>query len=282
MDPTTALHNFSQTDIIYPMTTPSLADNGYEFSEESKMALAITISVVTILGLFGNAMVILIVLIFSDMHTLINFCFANLALTDLALLLLDAVPTATDTIGWNLSAKLGCNIPYYLQYVVSEVTSLTLAFLSWDRYRLIVNPLKSLSTRSSKSIYLIMFLIWIASFVVQIPVAFVPGATPETSCTEFGHPWGQELFFSYATFSLYIVPLIVIVPCYTKIAINMSAFTASEVNDEASRRRVAQRKRTIIGIFVVVIFFILMWLPVHVVHMWMAFHPVVTASTPCT
>ncbi|XP_072051724.1 galanin receptor type 1-like [Amphiura filiformis] len=164
-----------------------------------------------------------------------------------------------------------------VEEVVGEVTSLTLAFLSWDRYRLIVNPLKSLSTRSSKSIYLIMFMIWIVSFLVQNPAAFAPGETPEASCAECGQPWGEELFFAYTAFSVYIVPLIVIVPCYTKIGLNMSAFTAS---DEASRRRMAQRKRSIIGIFVVVIFYIIMWLPCHVVHMWMAFHPVVTASTP--
>ena len=104
-------------DYITPTSNSPDGGGGYEFSEESKLALASVTAIVTIFGLIGNTMVILIVMVFSDMHTLINFSFANLALTDLTLLLLDAVPTATDTIGWNLSAKLGCNVPIYLQYV---------------------------------------------------------------------------------------------------------------------------------------------------------------------
>ena len=95
-------------------------NDGYEFSETSKLILTIVISIVSVMGIVGNTVVILIVLLFPDMHTLINFSFANLALTDLTLLLLDGVPTATDTIGWNLSAKLGCNVPIYLQYVSTK------------------------------------------------------------------------------------------------------------------------------------------------------------------
>ncbi|XP_072013349.1 mesotocin receptor-like [Amphiura filiformis] len=258
----------------------TLENNSYEheFSQTSKTTLTVLITMVTLLGLVGNTMVILIVAIYSDMHTLVNFSFANLALTDLTLLLLDGIPTAVDTIGLNVSAKLGCAIPIYLQYVVAEVTSLTLAFLSWDRYRLIVKPLQSLSTRSSKQIYLIMFLIWIASFVIQIPTAFVPAVSPETGCNEFGQPWGESLFFTYATVTLYIIPLIVIIPCYTGIAISMTKKTSATQNEDS--KRLAQRKKTIKWVFIVVLFYILMWLPIHVVHMWMAFDPVVTSQTP--
>ena len=103
------------------VSTAAAQEDGYEFSEVSKVTLSVIISVVTILGLIGNTFVILIVLCFKDMHTVINFSFANLALTDLTLLILDAVPTMADTIGWNLSAKLGCNIPIYLQYVSTKV-----------------------------------------------------------------------------------------------------------------------------------------------------------------
>ena len=107
------------------------------------------------------------------------------------------------------------------------------------------------------------------SFVVQIPTAFVPAVLPETGCNEFGQPWGQQLFFTYATVSLYIIPLLVIIPCYTSIVLNM-----------ANLRNLPQRKKTIIWIFVVVIFYSVMWLPIHVVHMWQAFSPHVTSQTP--
>ncbi|XP_072022761.1 G-protein coupled receptor 54-like [Amphiura filiformis] len=217
-------------NVSYPMATTVS-----ELPQEYKITLTVIISIVTIFGLLGNTVVILIVLFFSDMHTLINFSFANLALTDLALLLLDAVPTATDTIGWNLSAKLGCNVPIYLQYVVAEVTNLTLAFLSWDRYCLVVKPIQSFNTRSSKQIYLIMIMIWIASFVIQIPSAFVPAVSSATACNEFGQAWGEGLFFNYATATLYIIPLVIIIPCYMKIALTMTKKSSASKNEDSKR-----------------------------------------------
>ena len=117
--------------------------------------------------------------------------------------------------------------------------------------------------------------------MIQIPAVFVPGDLDGSGCNEFGQPWGHELFFTYATFTLYIIPLIVIVPCYTRIAFKISTLTSTSViGDEATKHRLAQRKRTIIGIFVVVVFYILMWLPLHMVHLWMAFDPDITAATP--
>lgn len=99
-------------------STSQLADDGgYRFLESSKLALAILISVVTVFGLIGNTMVIFIVLYFPDMHNVFSFAFANLALTDLTVLLLDAIPTAADTYGLNFSKHLGCGVSLYLQYV---------------------------------------------------------------------------------------------------------------------------------------------------------------------
>ncbi len=99
---------------FYPTVTMTTTSSG---PTEFDIALTVIIFIVATIGILGNTAVILIVLFFSDMHTIIGFSLANLALTDLTMLLLDAVPTATDTIGWNLSAKLGCNVPIYLQYV---------------------------------------------------------------------------------------------------------------------------------------------------------------------
>ena len=90
---------------------------GFSFSPAVTATLTAVISVVSAVGLLGNAMVLFIVFRYRDMHTVINYSLANLALTDLTLLLLDAVPTAADTAGAMLSTSLGCNVPIYLQFV---------------------------------------------------------------------------------------------------------------------------------------------------------------------
>ena len=113
------------------------------------------------------------------------------------------------------------------------------------------------------------FLLFSVSFVSQLPTAFVPDVLPETGCNEFGRPWGEQLFFTYSTLTAYVIPLLVIISCYTSIARNMSNI-----------RNLPQRKKSITWIFVVVVFFAIMWLPVHVVHLWQAFDPLITAHSP--
>ena len=81
------------------------------------LVLTVIVSIIAAVGIVANSIVIFIVVYYKDMHKTINYAFANLAVTDLMLLLLDAVPTACDTAGLNLSARLGCNLAFYLQYV---------------------------------------------------------------------------------------------------------------------------------------------------------------------
>ncbi|XP_033625510.1 G-protein coupled receptor 54-like [Asterias rubens] len=205
-----------------------------------------------------------IVFCYKDMHTVINYSFANLALTDLTLLLLDGLPTAADTMGTNFSASLGCNIPIYLQYVTAEVTSLTLAFLSYDRYQLIVHPIKSLSRRSPKTILKMFAGIWLVSFLIQVPVALVAGPTASGSCSEFYLSSGEQYFFAFETASLYCIPLAIIIFCYATMGRKMLA---------AGPRSSIRRRRSVNSILFVIILYVLCWLPVHVVHLWMAFDP---------
>ncbi|XP_022098063.1 kiSS-1 receptor-like [Acanthaster planci] len=246
----------------------------FVFSSAAKIALTVVISVVSAMGLFGNAMVVFIVIRYKDMHTVINYSFANLALTDLTMLLLDALPTAADTMDTNFSASLGCNIPIYLQYVSAEVTSLTLAFLSYDRYRLILHPIRTLHRRSPKAMLKIFLVIWLVSFILQIPTALVAGLTTEGACSEYNVPWGQQYFFSYTLLSLYVVPSSIIVICYVSMGRKM--FAAGPPSSMKAHRR----RRSVVMILTVIVLFAVCWAPVHAVHMWLAFDPEVTPRRP--
>ncbi len=101
-----------QDNIIH--TPPPLEE---VFQPVGMMVLTVIVAIIATVGLIANSAVIFIVIRYKDMHKTVNYAFANLAVTDLMLLLLDAVPTAFDTAGFNLSAKLGCNLAFYLQYV---------------------------------------------------------------------------------------------------------------------------------------------------------------------
>ncbi|XP_038069831.1 G-protein coupled receptor 54-like [Patiria miniata] len=158
--------------------------------------------------------------------------------------------------------------------VSAEVSSLTLAFLSYDRYRLIVYPIKTLQRRSPMALLKIFLCIWLVSFITQIPTAPAAGLTPEGACSEYIATWGQEYFFSYILASLYIIPFGVIVICYLQIGRKML-----EVGPPSSMK--AHRRRRSVNIILgVIVLYALCWIPVHIVHMWMAFDPKVNARSP--
>ncbi|XP_072013346.1 G-protein coupled receptor 54-like isoform X2 [Amphiura filiformis] len=247
------------------------------FHPVGMLVLTVTISIIAAVGIVANCVVIFIVIRYKDMHKTVNYAFANLAVTDLMLLLLDAIPTAFDTAGLNLSAKLGCNIAFYLQYITAQVTSLTLAFLSFDRCRLVLHPLKSLGSRSSKQIFIVFLLIWIVSSILQVPIAFVSGTTATGQCAEYNLLHGQQFFFIYSTFTLYIFPLIIVICCYLKIGHKMLGDPSAQQVD--MERTLKQKRRSLILILIVVLFLALCWLPVHTVHLWMAFHPVIRSNS---
>ena len=91
------------------------SDDGREFGPIQ--IIAVTMFVVIFVGLIGNGAVIYIVVRHKDMHTTTNFSFANLAVTDFLFLLVHALTTSIDNIGFNLSLTINCWPTFYLRYV---------------------------------------------------------------------------------------------------------------------------------------------------------------------
>ena len=106
---------------------------------------------------------------------------------------------------------------------------------------------------------------------MQIPTAFVAGLTVKGECSEYYLSSGEEYFFSFATASLYCIPLAIIVFCY----IRMGQKILSAGPRSSTRRR---RRRSVNSILFVIVLYALCWAPVHAVHLWMAVDPEVTAK----
>ncbi len=79
--------------------------------------IAVAMFVVVAAGIVGNGAVIYIVIRHKDMHTTTNYSFANLAVTDFLFLLVHALTTSFDNIGFKISLALNCWPTLYLRYV---------------------------------------------------------------------------------------------------------------------------------------------------------------------
>ncbi|XP_071794539.1 somatostatin receptor type 5-like [Asterias amurensis] len=247
------------------------SDDGREFGPIQ--IIAVTMFVVIFVGLIGNGAVIYIVVRHKDMHTTTNFSFANLAVTDFLFLLVHALTTSIDNIGFNLSLAINCWPTFYLRYVVAEVTCLTLALMSYDRYRMVAHPLDSIrhTKRRKNGILVCILLIWIISLALFSPVLIYTTKYYGLFCTIL-FPWayGQKVFHTSAAFVMYVIPLSFIVMCYLMIFLKLRKPSPGEVGISQRSRRM---RKTLRLILVVVVVFAMSWLLEHTFIVWVVWDP---------
>ncbi|KAJ8041472.1 G-protein coupled receptor 54 [Holothuria leucospilota] len=266
---------------FYTVASPSPSE--WDVPEYRMTFLSLIIFLESAAGIVGNVAVLLIVVCFRDMHTLINLSFANLAVSDLCVFFLDAIPTALDVIGCNISSKLGCRIPYYMQWVTGQVTCLTLAFLSYDRYRVVVRPFNSLRHRSSRQVWMLLLAMWSVSFIIQAPMIYVGSPNERGLCQEYAPKHGVRFFFSAETVSLFLVPLAIMCFCHyhiwrtlvnsRRVPSQRGCFSSSVDSSvlTLNRKLWRQRKRGIRVVTAAVLTFALCCAPIHSVHLWYAY-----------
>lgn len=136
-----------------------------------KVLASILYSISMLLGVGGNALVLLIVLYYQRMHTVTNFFIVNLAISDLIFALL-CIPityiTAYILQYWPFSSFL-CIFFNYMQNVSVTIVVYTLIWITMDKYWAVVKPLKlRMSIAMCKCLILVS---WLISFFISLPIA---------------------------------------------------------------------------------------------------------------
>lgn len=131
----------------------------------------------------GNILVCLVVLGTKRMRTTRNFLLVNLAVSDLTVALLcipfDLVLKITAP-NWPLGAAM-CKLLWPSMTLVTNSSAVTLAVISFDRYRAIVRPTKArLTTRQTG---FIIGAIWVVSLLLVLPYVFALKVI-DNSCDE--------------------------------------------------------------------------------------------------
>ncbi|XP_006824006.1 G-protein coupled receptor 54-like [Saccoglossus kowalevskii] len=269
------------------------------------VAAAAVTSSLAIIGIVGNALVVYIVFKYRDMHTVTNMYIMNLAKTDICFLVVCALPTASQLVNggvWNFGEFM-CRFTAYIQSVTVQATCATLTMMALDRYFVIYNPLKARARRTKKAALTIIAIIWLASFLMHIPMAVYTEVmidpyflTPACVPTMAMHvPIFAKCYDVYAVLVMYAIPLYVITICTTCIinkicnaklpaklqkSRNVRQRVESDASGEYSTRRVVtvktedsieQKWRITLMVLIVVIFFVVCWGPVHAVTLYYTF-----------
>ncbi|XP_066304208.1 neuropeptide FF receptor 2-like [Branchiostoma lanceolatum] len=220
----------------------------------------------------GNVLVCAIIAKNRNLHTVTNFFIFNLALADLLVALICMPVTLVYTIIYNWPfGDVICKLSIFIQGVSVGASVFTLVAVATDRYFAVVRVPKG--KINGKQATIIISVIWILSVSVSVPQAVVLHTeyNPEldiVSCTERWSEPTDRAHYTLALFILmFVLPLLTIGYMYIRIATNIWYRPATIAVSSRSNTEQADAKKiwVIKMLVVVVILFVVCWLPLQII-----------------
>lgn len=209
-------------------------------------------SIVVVLSVFGNGLVILILIKYENLKSLTNALILNLAASDL--LFTASLPfwIYYSMYRWTLG-EVTCKIVNFVFYIGFYSSGVLLILMTIHRYIAVVNPLSNIV--STKGLYSVLAsaVIWPVSILLAVPsivLSHVPNGT--SHCEYMESSW--SLWGIYQQNILFIITSVVFIFCYSQIICRLLRPT--------SQRR---KSRTLKVIFSLMLVFFLGWAPYNVV-----------------
>ncbi|CAN8030519.1 hypothetical protein HPB47_005012 [Ixodes persulcatus] len=258
---------------------PSYPDSEYEdmydypgnraVEEVLAIVVPILFGAIAVVGFFGNALVVLVVLCNPQMRSTTNILIINLAMADLLFIVFCVPFTGWDyTLNYWPFGDIWCRIVQYLVIVCAYASIYTLVLMSFDRFLAVVHPITSMSIRTERNAYIAIFLTWVVILLACVPALFSHGMVflddNYSSCTflaEMGYSLAafQICFFMFS----FVVPLALIFVLYVLMLKRL--WFGVTPGGRVSAESVRSKKRVTRLVVVVVVVFAVCWCPVQIV-----------------
>ncbi|CAG9539184.1 unnamed protein product [Cercopithifilaria johnstoni] len=219
------------------------------------------------IGVSGNLLVVYIVIRQKKLWTSMNFFLANLAVSDLLVLLICLPPTVVNDITKTFwFSSIVCKAIVFLQNTSVYVNIFTLVCVSLERWHAIASPFKQRIWQTKQMI----ILIWITATALSIPESLAVETYPAvfnrpnfttkwgTTCKESWSVGMQRCYQLMQTIGLFFLPLLLI----TTLCIHMAIVLSKNVLSLGKRQITSRRKATKM-LWMVVILFALCYSPIH-------------------
>ncbi|XP_055905408.1 somatostatin receptor type 5 [Eupeodes corollae] len=220
---------------------------------------------VCIVGLFGNTLVIYVVLRFSKMQTVTNIYILNLAIADECFLIGIPFLLFTMQIGSWKFGEYACKAYMVSTSITQFTSSIFLLIMSADRYIAVCHPISSPRYRTPLGSKIVSGIAWIASAVLMLPVILFANTVvlhedhlscnikwPESHNTQSG-----TTFILYTLILGFATPLSFIL-CFYYLVIR-KLHTVGPKNKSKEKKR-SHRKVTKLVLTVITVY-VLCWLP---------------------
>lgn len=243
--------------------------------------LPVIYAVALVVGLAGNALVVVVYTSKVRLRTLTDVCILNLAISDLLLLFTLPFWAADAVHGWRLGPE-ACKLTSFLYSTNFSCGMLMLACISVDRYRAVVhNPTGRAGTgaRVRKQWILVCLVLWAVAGFLGLPeliFSTVKHSHHRMACTEvYPHSMARPTKAALELLEVilrFVLPFLVMVVCYCCIGRALS---------RAAGVRRDRKWRALRVLLAVVAVFLLTQLPYNVVKLCRAMDIIYILVTDC-
>ncbi|XP_030372077.1 somatostatin receptor type 5 [Scaptodrosophila lebanonensis] len=224
--------------------------------------------IVCIVGLFGNTLVIYVVLRFSKMQTVTNIYILNLAIADECFLI--GIPFLLYTMricSWRFGEFM-CKAYMVSTSITSFTSSIFLLIMSADRYIAVCHPIASPRYRTLQIAKLVSAVAWSTSAVLMLPVILYASTVEQEDGINYScnimwpdayKKHSGTTFILYTFFLGFATPLCFIL-CFYYLVIRKLQSVGPKHTTKSKEKRRAHRKVTRLVLTVITVY-ICCWLP---------------------
>ncbi|WKX91738.1 hypothetical protein Q1695_010064 [Nippostrongylus brasiliensis] len=211
-----------------PAECLAVSDASSEPAEWMKFSMAFVFAALAVIGIVGNILVITVVFKVRGMKTPTNCYLVSLALSD-TLFFIATTPTELSSL-FTKDYPFGsicCSLFTYLPYLAINSSALSITAFTVERFIGICHPFWARTICTVKRAKMIIFIIWIFSFIYNFPWLFLSGliVDEEGGYCDFKmgrEDWKYKVMYVGDLVGFYVIPMFLNIVIYAKIAIVLS------------------------------------------------------------
>ncbi|CAJ1065143.1 motilin receptor [Xyrichtys novacula] len=259
------------------MNKNTIEDHHYEgslFPTSTLIPVTVICILIFVIGVTGNTMTILIIQHFKDMKTTTNLYLSSMAVSDLIIFL--CLPfdlyRLWKYVPW-LFGEAVCRFYHYIFEGCTSATILHITALSIERYLAISFPLRSKVLLTRSRVQYIIIALWGFALVSAAPTLFLVGVEydndthPDYNSGQCKHTSqaissGQLHIMLWVSTTYFFCPMLCLIFLYGSIGCKLWK-SKNDLQGSCALARERSHRQTV-KILVVVLAFIICWLPYHI------------------
>uniref|UniRef100_A0AAN0LM70 G protein-coupled receptor n=1 Tax=Polyphagotarsonemus latus TaxID=1204166 RepID=A0AAN0LM70_9ACAR len=256
----------------------------FEILPSLKVFFYCAYSIIFFVGLFGNILVCYVVYSNKNMNNVTYYFITNLAMSDIFLCLFSVPITPIYLLSFEYwpFGSLFCHLLPFSQGVSVYISSFTLMSIAIERYFLVIHPFNKKMTNNV--CFGVICIIWISGIILILPYSIFMELKPYDTNDENNSKWfcdeswphetSRRTFSTCTSIIQFIVPFIIIAFCYSEVCSRLNERAKSNLGNARKQEYERERsKRTNYMLILIVIIFVICWLPLNAHNLIVDFFP---------